>query len=159
VPFRASPLLMNPPDATESSPASAMLFSGRTWNIAARTAHIAAAGILLGGHAFDVSKERLLPALWAAVATGLVLAALEAGPSTVWFHQARGLMTLGKTGLLLAVPLVWDARLWILLVVVAIGSVGSHMPARMRYYSIVYKKVVPCHGGPGAARLENEQNG
>lgn len=110
-------------------------------------------GVLLGGHAFDVPASRLLAALWLTVGTGLVLVALEAGLGTIWFHQGRGLMTLAKLALVAMVPLVWDYRLPILLLVVVLASVGSHMPARYRYYSILYKQVLRCHGGPGDAQL------
>jgi len=133
----------------------------RALNILFRTAHIAAAGILLGGHAFDLPPERLLPSLWLTIGTGVGLGALEAGPRLVWFHQVRGLMTLAKLGLLLAVPFLWGwwhLRLAVLLVVVAIASVGSHMPARFRYYSVILRQVIRCHGGPGIARLDDGPN-
>ncbi len=131
----------------------AFVANRRGWNIATRTAHIAAMGILLGGHAFDVPAPRLLPALACTIATGLVLAGLEAGVRLVWFHQGCGLMTLAKLALLGAVPFFWSYRLPILLAVVVLGSVGSHMPARYRYYSILYREVLRCRGGPGDARL------
>ena len=140
-------------------PSSALLraaANGRTWNIAVRTAHIATMGILLGGHAFDVPPGRLIPSLAACVATGAVLSVLEAWPSTVWLHQGRGLMTLAKLLLIAAVPFLWASRLPILLAVVVLGSVGSHMPARFRYYSVVYHRVIRCGSGPGVGRLEEE---
>ncbi len=132
------------------------LTNDRTWNITFRTAHIAAMGVLLGGHAFDVPAPRLLTSLWLAVGTGLVMVVLEAGASFVWFHQGRGLMTLAKLALILLVPLLWQWRLPILLAAVALASVGSHMPARYRYYSVLYKEVIRCHGGPGDARLNQD---
>lgn len=113
-------------------------------------------GILLGGHAFDVPAPRLLVSLWWTLGTGVGLAAIEAGPRLVWFHQGRGLMTLGKLVLVALVPWFWQQRLVLLLGVVVIGSVGSHMPARFRYYSILYKRVIRCDGGPGTARLDEE---
>jgi hypothetical protein len=112
-------------------------------------------GVLLGGHAFDVAAERLHPALAATIVSGVVLAALETGVSTLWFHQGRGLMTLAKLGLLFLVPFCWAYRLPILLAVVVLASVGSHMPARWRYYSIVYQQVLRSHDGPGTSRLDN----
>lgn len=124
----------------------------RAWNIALRTAHIGAMGILLGGHAFDVSPDRLRLSLWLTIGTGLVLAVIEAGPSLLWFHQGRGVMTLTKLALLCAVPLAWDYRLPILLVVIVLGSVGSHMPARFRYYSFLRREVIPNACGPGGKR-------
>ena len=132
--------------------------SGRAWNIAFRTAHIASMGVLLGGHAFDVPASQLLGSLWWCVGTGIALGAMEAGPRLVWFHQVRGLMTLGKVALAAAVPFFWQYRLLILLVVVVIASVGSHMPARYRYYSVIYREVIPCGGGPGTSQLDAESS-
>jgi hypothetical protein len=131
-----------------------MMLNIRFWNIALRTAHIAAMGILLGGHAFEVPRSQLIPALWWTVGTGIALGAVEAGGRLLWFHQGRGLMTLAKLVLVASVPWFWEYRLPILLVVVGLASVGSHMPARFRYYSVVYGKVIPCSGGPGSTRLE-----
>ena len=141
------------------------MFNSRAWNIALRTAHIAAMGVLLGGHAFDLEKSRLLLSLWLTIGTGIALGLLEAGPSLVWFHQGRGLATLAKLGLLCAVPFCWDrwgVRLAILLLVVTIASVASHMPARLRYYSVIHKEVLRCGSGPGTSPspedLADEQN-
>jgi hypothetical protein len=134
------------PDSHTRMPGSAML-SPRLWNIALRTAHIAATGVLLGGHAFDQPPDRLVVSLWLCIATGVGLGLLESGLSLVWFHQGRGLMTLGKLVLLCAVPFLWGHWGWrmaVLLVVVTLASVGSHMPARFRYYSVVYRQVLRC---------------
>jgi len=121
----------------------------RAWNITLRTAHIGAMGALLGGHAFDVAPERLQLSLWLTIGTGAVLAVIEAWPGLAWFQQGRGVMTLAKLALLCVVPLAWDYRLWILLAVVVLGSVGSHMPARFRYYSVLRREVMPNTCGPG----------
>jgi hypothetical protein len=128
------------------------MLNARYWNITLRTAHLAAMGILLGGHAFDVPSWRLVVALWSTVGTGVALGVVETGGHLLWFHQGRGLMTLAKLVLVAAVPWFWDYRLPILLAVVGLASVGSHMPARFRYYSVVYGKVIPGSCGPGTAR-------
>jgi hypothetical protein len=132
------------------------MLNARAWNIALRTAHIAAMGVLLGGHAFNLPAKDLLPSLWLTIGTGVGLGLLEAGPSLLWFHQGRGLMTVAKLALLCAVPFLWGhwhIRLAVLLAVVAIASVGSHMPARLRYYSVIYRQVIADRSGPGAAAL------
>ena len=132
------------------------MFSARTWNIALRTAHIAAMGVLLGGHAFDLDRDRLYVSLGLTIATGVGLGLLEAGGRLVWLHQGRGLMTIAKLGLLCAVLFLWEhhyLRLAVMLAVVAIASVGSHMPARLRYYSVIYREVIPNDCGPGTAAL------
>ena len=130
----------------------------RAINIALRTAHIAAMGILLGGHAFDIAPERLKLGLWLTIGTGVALLAVEvAGPRQLWLHQGRGLMTMAKLVLICLVPLFWDYRLPILLLVVVISSVGSHMPGRFRYYSILRREVVPDASGPGGKSKTREE--
>ena len=124
----------------------------RALNIVLRTAHIATMGVLLGGHAFRVAPEGLRLILWLTVGTGVALAAVESGLRPLWLHQVRGLATLLKVALLLVVPLAWDQRLPILLGVVAIASIGSHMPGRFRYYSFVYRRVIHDGAGPGGGR-------
>lgn len=114
----------------------------RGWNIAFRTAHLAATGILLGGHFFGVPEGRLRTFLYLSVATGLGLVTLEAYPSLRWFYQGRGVMVLSKLALLCAVPFFWAHRAWILLGVVVIASVGSHMSSKYRYYSLVHGRVL-----------------
>ena len=114
----------------------------RAWNIATRTGHIAVTSVLVGGHLFDISKQQLLPWLYATVATGVVLTFLEAFPRTCWFYQGRGLFVLAKLALLCAIPWAWDYRVPILFVIIVIASVGSHMPARFRYYSVVHRRVL-----------------
>ena len=114
----------------------------RAWNIGFRTAHIAATGILLGGHVFDVAEARLRVALYLSILTGACLSAIEAYPSCRWVYQGRGVLTLFKLALLCLIPLCWGFRVPILLLVVVIASVGSHMPARFRYYSLVHRRVL-----------------
>ena len=116
-------------------------------------------GILLGGHWFHVEKERLVPSLIACVLTGVALGLLETGGSTVWLHQGRGLMTMAKLGLLCGVPFCWDCwnlRVALLMAIVVLASVGSHMSARFRYYSILRHEIVPSHNGPGSADIEED---
>jgi len=128
----------------------------RALNIALRTAHIGSMGILLGGHAFDVAPERMKMILWLTVGTGVALASVESRFRLLWFHQARGFMTMVKLALICTVPLAWDYRLSILLAVMVIGSVASHMPGRYRHYSVVYRRVVHDASGPGEKRGQEE---
>jgi len=129
------------------------MINARFLNIAFRTAHIGAMAVLVGGHAFDVEKSRLMLSLYLTIGTGAALAAVEAGPRLLWFHQLRGLTTLAKLVLMGCVPLFWDFRLPILLAVVVIASVGSHMPARLRYYSVVTGQIVRDSCGPGGGDM------
>ena len=120
----------------------------RALNISLRTLHIAAMGILLGGHAFDVAPDRLYVSLWWVVGTGIVLTALEAWPRWSWFHELRGVMTIVKVGLVCAVPLMWEYRLILLLAVVVLGSVASHIPRRFRHYSVLTRQVIEQYPSP-----------
>ena len=109
----------------------------RAWNIVWRTIHIAVSGVLVGGHVFSVPPERLTPILLLVVATGLVLMAIEAWPFRMaWLFEGRALMVFAKLAVLALIPFAWPQRVPLLFVVIAIASVGSHMPGRFRYYSI-----------------------
>jgi hypothetical protein len=116
--------------------------SARAWNIAFRTGHIGVTGVVLGGHVFDVAPERILIWLFLSIATGVILTAIEAYPRWIWFCQGRGVLVLGKLALLCLIPGMWDSRVAILAAVIVLASVGSHMPARFRYYSILHSQVV-----------------
>ncbi len=101
-----------------------------------------AAGILLGGHFFNAPASALLPWLYLAIASGIGLIMLEAYPSLHFVFEGWGVVTLAKLALLIVIPFAWDTRVPILFAVVALGSVGSHMPARFRHYSLLYRRVI-----------------
>ena len=128
----------------------------RALNVACRTVHIAGFGLLLGGHAWAVEPGRLLGALWLTVASGLALVALECGASLRWLIEGRGVLVLVKLGLLLAVPFAWEQRLWLLLAVVVVASVGSHMPSRFRHVPVHHAlaaEVGRLHPVPGKGEV------
>ena len=108
----------------------------RALNIGVRTAHIAAVSVLVGGLVFDVDPARLELSLRVAIGTGLALVAIEAGTRPRWLLEGRGWMTMVKLGLLSAVPWAWDARVPFVMAAITLASVGSHMPARFRYFSL-----------------------
>lgn len=130
----------------------------RAANIGVRTAHIATSGMLVGGHLFDVPPERLHLLLLAAIATGVGLVILEAWPSWIWFVQGRGLLTLLKLLLIGLVPLLWSHRVALLVAVIVLGSVGSHMPARWRYYSFLHRRMISYGCGPGTRRNDKDSS-
>ena len=115
---------------------------GRLANIVFRTFHLMAIGILVGGHAFGAPAAALKPLLYAAIGTGAGMIVVETYPSLLFVFEGWGLMLLGKLILLCLIPYMWGRRLPILLVVIAIASVGSHMPAQWRHYSLLYRKFV-----------------
>lgn len=91
---------------------------------------------------FGVEPERLHLWLYRTLATGAVLLALEAYPHVSWCHEVRGLCVLAKMLLLCSIPWLWVYRVPILVVVLVIGSVGSHMPRPFRHFSILHGRVL-----------------
>lgn len=114
----------------------------RAMSIALRTVHIAAVGILLGGHVFEVTAVRLLPWLSLSIISGAGLIGIELYSSCKWLYQGKGVLVLLKLLLIAAVAVFWEQRLWLLLAALVLGSVGSHMPGRLRYYSILHRRVI-----------------
>lgn len=114
----------------------------RAISIMFRTVHIAAIGILLGGHVFEVAEDRLLVWLYLSLISGAGLIGIEVYSSCKWIYQAKGVMVLVKMMLTASVLAFWEQRVWLLLAVLIIGSVGSHMPGRFRYYSFVHRRVI-----------------
>ncbi|MBI4607593.1 MAG: hypothetical protein HY726_01120 [Candidatus Rokubacteria bacterium] len=57
-----------------------------------------------------------------------------------WLFLGKGLVVLGKLVLLLSVPLFWEVRVPLLFAVVILASVGAHMPARYRNYSVIFRR-------------------
>jgi hypothetical protein len=102
-----------------------------------RTVHLASVSVLVGGHFFDIPLDRLYGPLAWTVGSGVLFVLLEMYGTLDWVFQVRGLVTLAKTFLLLLIPLFWEQRIWILMTVLAIGSISSHMPGRFRYYSVL----------------------
>jgi hypothetical protein len=118
----------------------------RTLRTTLRTLHVLAFGAYYGGHVFDVSTERLFPALVAVVMTGGLFALFEAWSSPVWLHQLRGVCTYVKIVLLASVAVFWEQRIWILTFIVVLGVVAAHAPSRLRYYSLRHRRVIDSHG-------------
>ncbi len=111
-------------------------------NIALRTAHLMTSGILLGGHAFDIPAHRLILLLYLTIASGVGLILLELYSSCRWIYLGKGVVVILKVALVIAAGVWWEQRLVFLLLVVLIGSVGSHMPARFRYYSLLHGRTI-----------------
>lgn len=119
-------------------PSPERTFPAERWvRIGLRTAHLMSMAAYVGGSLFDVAPERLCAALVLTVATGALFALLEMYGTLTWLFELRGILTIVKVALVGLVSLLPAARVPILLLAVAIGSVSSHMPARFRYFSIL----------------------
>jgi len=140
-----------PPTPSNDLPVAPRRFRyGRAANIALRTAHLGVAGVLCGGHVFDVPAEQLRSWLLWVILTGGLLLAVEAFPHVYWLYQGRGLLVLTKLALLCLIPWLWPYRVAILAAVLVLAGVGSHMPAKFRYYSILHGRMLEGHKSPPA---------
>jgi len=134
--------------------------ASRAISIALRTVHLASFGMLLGGHVFALDAERMLPYLWLTIVSGLGLMALEIyAVGIYWLFVGKGIMVLVKLALLLLIPFFWEARVLLLLLVVAIASVGSHMPARYRHYSLLHGRAIAVGESLRVVRLDPRHGG
>ena len=122
--------------------AAPALSAARAWNIAVRTAHIAVTGALFGGHVFGIAARRLLPCLYLTILTGAALLIIELYPEWRRLFEMRTVMIAAKLLLLCLVPWLWNYRVPLLIAVIAIASIGSHMPRRYRYYSVLDRRPV-----------------
>jgi len=113
------------------------LSRSRALNIALRTAHIGVTGALFGGHVFAIAARRLLPCLYLTILTGVALVIVELYPDWRRLFEVRTAMIAAKLCLLCLIPWLWTWRVAILIGVIVIASIGSHMPRRYRYYSIL----------------------
>jgi hypothetical protein len=114
----------------------------RAWNIVLRTAHLMATSFLVGGYAFGASADQLKPLLSLSIATGIGLIVVEAYPSLHFVFEGWGLFLLCKLAVLGFLPFAHRYRVTILLAIIALAAVGSHVPARFRHYSLLYRKTI-----------------
>ena len=111
-----------------------------------RTLHLIAMAAFFGAVAFGIEGSGFEASLHATVATGLLFSAHEVWIAPIWAVQVRGLATALKT-LLLLLALAWPAgRLTLAVLLIVIGSVVSHAPGRIRYWSLVHRRVVESDG-------------
>lgn len=125
-----------------SSRATGSLPYARALSILCRTLHLLAISILLGGHAFNAPADRLRPMLYLAIVSGAGMAFIEAYPHWQALFQGWGIFLFVKLALICAVPFAWSHRFAILVVVLVIGSVGSHMPKRLRHSWFLFGPLV-----------------
>jgi hypothetical protein len=126
------------------SPPRSLPFN-RGLSVGFRTLHILASSLLLGGHTFDVEPRRLVIFLYVTVGSGLGLILLELYRSCDWAYQGMGALVIVKMAITALAGLWWEQRVSLLVFVATLGSVGSHMPARYRHYSLLHGRVLSDH--------------
>jgi len=92
---------------------------------------------LLGGHIFNQTEAVLEPWLWTTVVTGLIILITDLHSSLAILFEVRGIAIIFKIALLLLIPLFWEERITLLVLVLLIGAISSHLPKRYRHKTFV----------------------
>lgn len=108
----------------------------------ARTVHIAAMGLVLGGVAFHVPADQLLLPIVLTVLSGAFLLGIDFWKSFGFVYQGYGVAVWLKLALLGLAEVFPSVRLEWYLAATVVASVGSHMPSSWRHYSFVDRKVI-----------------
>jgi hypothetical protein len=107
-----------------------------------RSLHIAAMGLVLGGIWLGGDYQRLRAAIFAAVGSGLALAAIDLAKGAGFLVQGSGAALLLKLALLGLGNLFPGDRLGWYLAATLVASVGSHMPGSWRHFSFLTGRVL-----------------
>ena len=115
------------PDSPRDFPARRLL------RAVLRTLHILGGGVLIGAVLFGQAHEVVQHWWLLATLSGVCLFATDLHASFAILFEWRGLAIMSKVGLLLALPLLpgWEAP--ILMLILAIGSISSHLSRRFRH--------------------------
>jgi hypothetical protein len=119
----------------------------RAWQVGARTVHIAAMALVLGGVAWRVPARDMIAPIALTALSGISLLAIDLWKSLAFLCQGSGVATFLKLALLGVGELFPGARLEWYLAATVIASVGSHMPGAWRHYSFVHRRVLDAGDG------------
>jgi len=108
----------------------------RPLQVALRSLHIAAMGVVLGGVAFGATTEQLRLPLLLTVGSGLCLAVAAVWWRCLALSEGAGWALFLKFGLLGLASAVPGAKLELFLAATVVTSIGSHMPASWRHRAL-----------------------
>ena len=104
-------------------------FPGRRFlKIGLRAAHVVCASLCLGAYAFDGAEQ--VAWLLAAIATGLLIVALDLHESAAFLFQVRGLVVVAKVA---ALAFVSHGGAWLLAGIALVSVLSSHAPGSVRH--------------------------
>ena len=124
------------------SPEERKVTLSRLAQVALRSLHIAAMGMVLGGLWLGGGFERLRTAILLTVASGLLLAAIDLAKGPEFLLQGSGAALLLKLALLALGNLWSGARLEWYLAATVVASIGAHMPGTWRHFSFRHGRVL-----------------
>ena len=113
----------------------------RLAQVALRSVHVAAMGLVLGGIWLGGGFERLRAAILLTIASGLLLAVIDLAKGPGFLAQGSGAALLLKLALLGLGNWFAGGRLEWYLAATVVASIGSHMPAAWRHFSLLTGRV------------------
>jgi len=110
---------------------------GRPLQVALRTVHILAMGMVLGGIGRGGTHDTLWTWIWITVLSGTLLLGIDLYKSCTFLVQGSGIAVLLKLVLLGLGNVFPGARLEWYLAGTAVASIGSHMTSAWRHFSFL----------------------
>lgn len=107
-----------------------------------RSCHIGASSVLLGGVVLAVPYARFSSWHHLSIATGVILIVFNIVKCRHWPYQGRGVAAAMHIGLVWYVHVRPDLVAPLLAIALAVGVTGSHMPAFLRHWSFVHRRVL-----------------
>ena len=123
-------------------PAPRAFHGARAVQVAARTVHIGAMALVLGGVAYAAPVRALVLPLALTVASGLLMFGMDLWKGGSWLHQGGGAAVLLKLALLGLGQMFPAMRFECYLAATAVASIGSHMPKSWRHWSLLDRRVI-----------------
>ena len=114
----------------------------KTVDMILRSFHIGTSSVLFGGLVWAVPYARLSSWHTMVIATGSALIVFNIFRCRHWPYQGRGVAALLHIGLLSLIHLRPDLLAPILATGLTVGVVGSHMPAFLRHWSFVHRRIL-----------------
>ncbi len=107
-----------------------------------RSFHIGTSSVLFGGLVWAVPYTRLSSWHTMVIATGSALIIFNIFRCRHWPYQGRGLAAALHIGLLSIAHVRPELMTTLLSTGLAVGVVGSHMPAFLRHWSLVHRRIL-----------------
>ncbi len=122
-------------------------FTGKRWlKIALRTLHIFSIVGVGGAILFNVPFSQWVWYWYLAIATGTLMAAIDALSNFLWLIQIRGIVIYIKLLLLMLLGGNMLVNQLVLALVVILSAVISHAPGDIRYYSVIHRRRINSYG-------------
>jgi hypothetical protein len=130
------------PGAPRERPALRTFPGARALQVAARTVHIVAMALVLGGVAYAAPARTLVLPLALTLASGLLMFGVDLWKGGSWLYQGGGVAVLLKLALLGLGQMFPAARFEFYLAATTVASIGSHMPKSWRHWSLLDRRVI-----------------